>query len=190
MKKNNLYYKRHFIFKYDSDAKDIKRHFIGLDLFNNTWGAAEWLTSDINYNDLQTINKETVEEITKHYESKEKKKASTQSDKTESTTDPTTTETEQELKNSLEISNSSLEESEAKPETINKILDCLKCLSSDRFNYNDWARIGMIIKNETNDINLWKDWSKTYDTYNEKEISDKWETFKSGGNLLKKWYFN
>ena len=30
----------------------------------------------------------------------------------------------------------------------------------------------MIIKNETNNINTWKDWSKTYKKYNEKKINE------------------
>ena len=65
---NDLYFKRHFIFKYETDTGGLKRKFQGLDLFNNTWGVAEWLDSEINYNDLQTINIETVEHIIKHNE--------------------------------------------------------------------------------------------------------------------------
>ena len=67
-----------------------------------------------------------------------RKKSTKQSD---TTTDPTTAETEETI------------ETEPKPETINKILGCLNSLSYDRFNYNDWLKIGMIIKNETNNIN-------------------------------------
>ena len=43
----------------------------------------------------------------------------------------------------------------------------------------------MIIKNETNNVNIWKDWSKKYINYDKKELKDKWETFKSGGNFAK-----
>ena len=113
-------------------------------------GVAEWLDSDINYDDLQTINSEVIDNIINHYEKKASKTSSKQSNTTD-TTDPTTTETDPEITK------------EPKSEIINKILGCLKCLSYDRFNYDDWLRIGMIIKNETNDINIWKDWSKTYE---------------------------
>ena len=169
---NDLYYKRHFIFKYETDNEGFKKQLQGLDIFNNIWGVAEWFDSDINYNDLQTIDYEIIENIIKHCEKKASKKSSKQSNTTD-TTDPTTTETDPEII------------TEPKPEIINKILGCLKCLSYDRFNYNDWLRIGMIIKNETNNINIWKDWSKSYKKYNEKEINDKWETFKNEGNKLK-----
>ena len=61
----------HFIFKYESDNGGLKRKFQGLDLFNNTWGIAEWLDSKINYKDLQTINNETVEHIIRLFLKKE-----------------------------------------------------------------------------------------------------------------------
>ena len=38
---------------------------------------------------------------------------------------------------------------------------------------------------KTNNINIWKDWSKKYEKYNDKQINEKWKTLKSEGNKLK-----
>jgi hypothetical protein len=45
-----------------------------------------------------------------------------------------------------------------KLEDINKCLDCIK--SDNDVGYYDWFKVGTIIKNETQDINIWIDWSK------------------------------
>jgi hypothetical protein len=45
-----------------------------------------------------------------------------------------------------------------KLEDINKCLDCIK--RDNDIGYMDWFKVGTIIKNETQDINIWIDWSK------------------------------
>ena len=70
-----------------------------------------------------------------------------------------------------------------KEEEITKLLSCL---DYRRYNYTDWFNIGCIIKNETNNINIWKNWSQYYSKYNEKEIEYKWATLsdkKDGLNI-------
>ena len=82
-----------------------------------------------------------------------------------------------------------------KKETINKttqfinknadkINKLLSCLNNNRFKYESWFNIGCIIFNETNDINIWKEWSKKYKNYNKKEIVSKWATMKDKDNKL------
>jgi hypothetical protein len=62
-----------------------------------------------------------------------------------------------------------------KTDEINKLLSCL---DYNRFRYEYWFNIGCIIYNETNNIDLWKDWSKDYENYDENEIDKKWDSFK------------
>jgi len=52
-----------------------------------------------------------------------------------------------------------------KLEDINKCLDCIK--RDDDIGYMDWFKVGTIIKNETQDINIWIDWSKQGPKYKE-----------------------
>lgn len=61
--------------------------------------------------------------------------------------------------------------------TEEDIIKLLSCLNYDRFSYNDWLNVGIIIYNETNNIELWKNWSKQYDKYNKKELIEKWGSF-------------
>lgn len=66
-----------------------------------------------------------------------------------------------------------------------EINNLLLCLSEERFNYDSWLNIGIIIFNETNNIYIWKEWSKKYKNYNESEINKKWNTFSNNKNKLK-----
>lgn len=52
-----------------------------------------------------------------------------------------------------------------KLEDINKCLDCIK--RDNDIGYMDWFKVGTIIKNETQDINIWIDWSKQGPKYKE-----------------------
>jgi hypothetical protein len=49
------------------------------------------------------------------------------------------------------------EEFNKKLEDINKCLECIK--RDNDIGYMDWFKVGTIIKNETQDINIWIDWS-------------------------------
>jgi len=61
----------------------------------------------------------------------------------------------------------------------NEIIKLLSCLNYSRYGYNDWLNIGIIIFNEINNINIWKQWSKDYKKYDENELNNKWKTFKN-----------
>lgn len=152
---NNLNYKRHFIFKYEPNINGFKgvKHFQNLDIFNDSWGVAEWLDSNIDYDNLKVIHNEIIDHFINKYGDKSKIN--------------NIKEKEQDI--NIEQNN-------------NKIISCLESLKYDRFKYNDWLNIGMIIKNETNDINIWKNWSKNYDKYDEQEIIKKWKSFNSNIN--------
>lgn len=51
-------------------------------------------------------------------------------------------------------------------------------------NYNDWIRIGMLLNNYGEyGINLWKDYSKQCDNYNEEEINKKVNTFSNKDDI-------
>ena len=63
-----------------------------------------------------------------------------------------------------------------------KIKFLLHGLSYDRYNYNDWFIIGAIIYNESNDIEIFKDWSKAYKKYDLKELKDKWQAYSTSNN--------
>ena len=71
------------------------------------------------------------------------------------------------------------EESNEQTEKIKKLLSCL---NSSRFNYEYWLNIGFIIYNETNNINIWKNWSKNYKKYDEDEVNNKWLSMKDNTN--------
>ena len=43
-----------------------------------------------------------------------------------------------------------------------KIIKLLSCLNYSRFKYKSWLNVGIIIFNETNNIDIWKEWSKKY----------------------------
>lgn len=40
--------------------------------------------------------------------------------------------------------------------TDDKIVKLLSCLNNERFGYNNWLDVGIVIYNETKNINLWK----------------------------------
>jgi putative DNA primase/helicase len=63
-----------------------------------------------------------------------------------------------------------------------EIIKLLSCLNHERYSYEYWLNIGIIIFNEINDINIWKMWSKNYNKYDEEEINKKWKTFKKPNN--------
>ena len=67
-------------------------------------------------------------------------------------------------------------------EQTEKIKKLLSCLNSSRFNYEYWLNIGFIIYNETNNINIWKNWSKNYKKYDEDEVNNKWLSMKDNTN--------
>ena len=60
----------------------------------------------------------------------------------------------------------------------------LSCLKYGRFNYESWLNIGIIIFNETNNIDIWKEWSKKYNKYDEQELLNKWNSFSSSDKKL------
>lgn len=59
------------------------------------------------------------------------------------------------------------------------LIDCLKTERAN--NYDDWYKIGMILKNENADVSLFHYFSKKSDKYNEIETNNKWESFKGDG---------
>jgi P4 family phage/plasmid primase-like protien len=65
------------------------------------------------------------------------------------------------------------------------IKEILDCLSTDRFNYDDWLNVGIALYNTNpNYFNLWDDWSKKSDAYNYDELLKKWDSFKYCKNKL------
>ena len=60
----------------------------------------------------------------------------------------------------------------------------LLCLNYDRYIYNYWLNVGIIIFNVTNNINIWKEWSKHYKNYDEQELINKWNSFSSSDKKL------
>ena len=64
----------------------------------------------------------------------------------------------------------------------NDIINLLSCLNNSRFKYEYWIKIGIIIYNETNNINIWKVWSKKSEHYNKQELKTKWATFNNSCN--------
>ena len=65
-----------------------------------------------------------------------------------------------------------------------KIIKLLSCLNYSRFKYESWLNIGIIIFNETNNIDIWKEWSKSYKKYDEEELINKWNSFSSSDQKL------
>jgi hypothetical protein len=64
-----------------------------------------------------------------------------------------------------------------------KINELLSKLGTHRFKYNDWLKIGMIIKNSKCDIKVWIDWSKNSNDFNEEECIKKWKSFDTNGKI-------
>jgi P4 family phage/plasmid primase-like protien len=64
-----------------------------------------------------------------------------------------------------------------------KIKLYLDCLDVSRYvDYDTWLEIGMICKNtDENNFEIWNEWSKQSDKFNEKETLDKWNSFKRSG---------
>ena len=94
-----------------------------------------------------------------------------------------TDEDESDDEEKTEESNDShnITQNDNKREDIQKLLNCL---NESRYTYEDWLNVGIVIYNETNDKSLWKEWSKKYNKYDEKEINYKWTTFNK--NTVKK----
>ena len=63
------------------------------------------------------------------------------------------------------------------------IKDLLSCLSHSRVeDYEDWLKIGMILKNIDDDnFDKWCEWSSIYHKFDIKECQNKWDSFKRGG---------
>ena len=91
--------------------------------------------------------------------------------------------TEDETENKTENKNESFinKTDNKKEESIKKLLSCL---NSDRYQYQYWLNTGILIFNETNNINIWKEWSKGYKKYDENEINQKWNSFSSTNKKL------
>ena len=80
---------------------------------------------------------------------------------------------EQEIKEAVKEEN----KTEIKKDETENIKNLLTCLNYNRYKYKYWLNVGIIIFNETNNINIWKEWSKQYKEYDEKEINKTWSTF-------------
>ena len=65
-----------------------------------------------------------------------------------------------------------------------QIINLLSCLKYDRYEYTYWLNIGIIIFNESNNINIWKEWSKKYNKYDEQELINKWNSFSNSDKKL------
>jgi hypothetical protein len=65
------------------------------------------------------------------------------------------------------------------PETIARVKDSLEKLSPDFYNeYYRWIEIGMCLYDLGNEgLELWDNWSKKSDKYEEGECQNRWETF-------------
>jgi P4 family phage/plasmid primase-like protien len=62
----------------------------------------------------------------------------------------------------------------------------LSMLNSNRQNnYDDWIKVGMVLKNINNDYKIvWKRWSEQNQKYDEKECEEKWKSFKKSKSGL------
>lgn len=62
-----------------------------------------------------------------------------------------------------------------KEDEIRIVLDGLSVSRAD--NYSDWITVGMILKNEGYECNMWDEWSQVSSKYNSSECSKKWRSF-------------
>jgi P4 family phage/plasmid primase-like protien len=72
-----------------------------------------------------------------------------------------------------------VEEKELDIELVEKLLNNL---SAD-LDYNDWVSVGMALKNDGYDFEIWNNWSKTGSKYNKNIMSNKWHSFQKGGEM-------
>lgn len=66
---------------------------------------------------------------------------------------------------------------------IDNIPTLLTMLNDNRLKYNDWVKIGMIIKNSNGDIKDWVQWSRRSIHFDERECYEKWNTFNHNTKL-------
>jgi RecA-family ATPase len=74
---------------------------------------------------------------------------------------------------------------------MSNILEALKHIEVSKLTYQEWINIGMGLKAEGFDFNVWDEWSKNDTRYKEGECEKKWRTFAgsstpiSGGTIIK-----
>src|SRR5690554_3432701 len=74
---------------------------------------------------------------------------------------------------------------------MSNILEALKYIDVSKLTYQEWINIGMGLKAEGFDFNVWDEWSKNDTRYKEGECEKKWRTFAgsstpiSGGTIIK-----
>lgn len=75
---------------------------------------------------------------------------------------------------------------ECENQTGNKYIEgLLNCLSPDRYTYDNWLNVGMVLYNTHPDyFNMWVEWSKKSEDYNFEELTKKWASFKNSNSKL------
>lgn len=91
-------------------------------------------------------------------------------------------ETHKQSKNAanVSISNPLADNAEYNQFRTRKMLDCIPCASQT---YSDWVAIGMILKNNGNDLSDWVQWSRADDRFKDGECDSKWLGFDTNGAL-------
>ena len=58
---------------------------------------------------------------------------------------------------------------------IEKLSDMLSCISAD--DYDDWIKVGMVLKKEGHSLDEWTDWSRSSAKYKDGDCEKKWDSF-------------
>jgi regulatory protein RepA len=61
------------------------------------------------------------------------------------------------------------------------ITDCLKYIDPSSLDYMEWCQVGMALKAEGYDCDIWDEWSRNDDRYKEGNCERKWNTFGNVG---------
>ena len=77
------------------------------------------------------------------------------------------------------------EEEDEQELDIEKVNTYLELLDSD-IDYNDWLSVGMALKNEGYDFEIWDSWSSTGSKYNKSEMKNKWKSFQKNDLSINK----
>jgi P4 family phage/plasmid primase-like protien len=67
-----------------------------------------------------------------------------------------------------------------------EVTNILNCLSEERFSYEQWLKVGMILYNTNSDrlFDNWVEWSKKSNDFNLDELMKKWNSFKIHTNKV------